>query len=249
MKRFAIVGRNKENAKELKHHLLLHRFIYDGKKPDFIISLGGDGTYLYSERLYPGIPKLLIRDSNICYKCGEDRLDKVIDRLKAGHYRIIESIKLDAFVNGKHRLTCSNDFVLRNKRLTQAIRFALDIGARRVDGELIGDGLVISTPFGSTAYFHSITKQHFERGIGIAFNNPTKTMRPLVVDEDAPIRITMVREDAELAADNDPMLVQVKEGDVIEVRRRKESARIITMRMGLMERLKSLDLLGRRRSM
>ncbi|MBI4150287.1 NAD(+)/NADH kinase [Candidatus Woesearchaeota archaeon] len=248
MKRVVIVGKNRENVKALKQHLLIHGFVYDNKKPELVISLGGDGTYLYAERQYPSVPKLLIRDSNICNKCGEDVLDKVIDKLKAGKYHVLECMKLDAQVNGKRVLTCANDFVLRNKRLTQAIRFALDIGTKQIDGELIGDGLVISTSYGSTAYYYSITKQHFNYGIGIAFNNLTKRMRPLVVDENAILRITMVRESAELAADNNPKLVRVNQGDVIEIRKRKETAKILKVNIGFWEWLKHVQFLGRRRS-
>lgn len=248
MKRLAIVGKNKENVAALKHHLLLHGFVYDAKKPEFVVSLGGDGTYLYAERQYPSVPKLLVRDSSICNKCGEDVLDRIISKLKNSQYTIKECIKLDAFVNGKHALSCANDFILRNKRLTQAIRFSLAVDQRQIDDEMIGDGLVIATPYGSTAYYYSITKQHFKYGIGIAFNNLTRRMMSLVVGEDAAITIRMIREDAELAADNDKRVVAVREGDIIRVQRKKETARIIILHRSLLEWFATLRILGRRRS-
>jgi len=249
MKTFAIVGKNKSNVKALKRHLLLHKFIYGKKKPDFIVSLGGDGTYLYAERLYPGIPKLLVRDSKICNKCDNTVFDHVITKLKTNQYRIEQCIKLDAFVNGKRRLTAANDIVLRNRHLAHAIRFLINVNNKPIDGELIGDGIVIATPYGSTAYFHSITRKQFASGIGIAFNNLTAQRRPLVVEEKATITITMTREDAELAADNDPQTLRIREGDVITIRKRKETAKIIKVHIGLTERFKRIKLLGRRKSM
>ncbi len=249
MRRFAIIGKNKPNSAALKRHLLSHGFVYQAKKPDFIISLGGDGTYLYAERLYPGVPKLLIRDSKICNKCDNTVFDHVIGKLKANQYRIEQCIKLDASVNGRWKLTAANDIVLRNKRLTHALRFMVSVDQRRVDGEFIGDGIVIATPYGSTAYFHSITGKQFASGIGIAFNNLTSPRRPLVVNDKAAITITMTREDAELAADNDPQTLRIRQGDVIAIRKRKETAKIIKVHVGLTERFRRMKLLGRRKSM
>ena len=249
MKRFAIVGKNKENVKALKQHILHHDFVYDEKKPEFVISLGGDGTYLYAERDYPSIPKLMIRDSNICNKCEEDIVDVIIKKIKKQQYTIEECIKLDAHINGKYALTCANDFILRNKRLTQAIRFAVDIDEKRINNEFIGDGVIIATPYGSTAYYYSITKQHFRYGIGLAFNNLTKHQRPLVVDENAVLRISMIREEAELAADNQLTTITLKEGDSIEIKKARQKAKIMRVNPGIKEKLKQLPFIGRRRSM
>ena len=36
------------------------------KNPDFIVCYGGDGTVLFSERKFPGVPKLIIKTSRAC---------------------------------------------------------------------------------------------------------------------------------------------------------------------------------------
>ena len=73
-----------------------------------------------------------------------------------GKYKIENQIKLEIIIKGK-KILCLNDFVLRNKNPYEAIRFTVN------GKEKIGDGVVVSTPFGSTAYFNSITKKKFKK--------------------------------------------------------------------------------------
>ena len=40
-------------------------FKYSEIKPDIVISLGGDGTYLRSERKWPGVPKIIVKYNSI----------------------------------------------------------------------------------------------------------------------------------------------------------------------------------------
>ena len=43
------------------------------ESPDAVISFGGDGTILLSERLFPGVPKLNVRDRGDCMSCEAGR--------------------------------------------------------------------------------------------------------------------------------------------------------------------------------
>ena len=56
-----IVVRHDSKTARVKRHLKKHGFSYTRLKPDFVVSLGGDGTFLVAERLYPGVPKLIAR--------------------------------------------------------------------------------------------------------------------------------------------------------------------------------------------
>ena len=53
----------------------------DNNKPDFVITYGGDGTVLYAERRYPGIPKITILPTansaadSVGFKCMYSELD------------------------------------------------------------------------------------------------------------------------------------------------------------------------------
>jgi NAD+ kinase len=123
-----------------------------------------------------------------------------------------------------------NEFTLRNASQIHAIRFEIEVNRKKINGILIGDGVIVSTPFGSTGYFYSIAKKSFDKGIGIAFNNLTKHIRPIILNEDARVKIKLMRGTALLSHDNDPHMVRLHEGDTLEVRKAKEVARIIRIR-------------------
>ena len=73
---------------QLKEEIEEYGLKYSEIKPDIVISLGGDGTYLRSERNWSGIPKLMIRDHSICKKCEIGGLDKVLKKIREGKYKV-----------------------------------------------------------------------------------------------------------------------------------------------------------------
>ncbi len=94
-----------------------------------------------------------------------------------------------------------------------------------VDGEsfndVIGDGVVISTAFGSTAYFSSIARKSFKKGIGVAFNNTTIGFKP-VIKENPKILFKLKRNKAYLTSDNHSKKIILNEGDVVEISKSSE---------------------------
>lgn len=205
---------------------------YDENDPDLVISLGGDGTFFKSERKYPGVPKLMVRKSKHCKKCAAGALDgEILEKLKSGKYKVGEHVKLKAKIkrDGKiiQEYTCINDFVIRNREQINALRFSVEIDGKKVGDELIGDGVVVATPFGSTAYFKSITGESFDKGIGIAFNNMTKKVRHRVLKDDARIKVKILRTDGVFSSDNDPKMTVLKKNDVVEISKSSEKGFLV----------------------
>ncbi|MFH1848720.1 MAG: hypothetical protein ABH879_00880 [archaeon] len=190
-------------------------------RPDVVISLGGDGTFLYSERKYPGTPKLILRDKSICRKCNHGRLKDLIRSVCSGNLAVDCYSKVEAKANGA-KLVGANDIIIRNSRPYHALRFTLE--AEGVNCDYIGDGIVAATAFGSGGYYHSITKKGFRKGMGIALNNPTVKAGPFRSDW---ARVRILRNRAIVCADNNPRTVTVNEGDKIIIRISKEVSRII----------------------
>lgn len=208
-------------------------FVFKNQKqfvenPDAVICQGGDGTLLLAERLYPSIPKILVKDSPTCQKGVNLPLETVKQKILDREFEIIEYPKLECSVNQKQKLVCFNDFIIRNDFPTHAIRFDLEVNQKKYQN-LIGDGLVVATPFGSTAYYNSITRKPFEKGLGLAFNNLTQYQDHLVLDENAVIRIKINRKTAHLVADNNPDFIQLKENDLVEIKKAKETAKLIRL--------------------
>ena len=210
---------------ELKEEVEKFGFQYSERKPDILISIGGDGTYLRAERKWPGIPKLIVRNSSICIKCETDDLEKALKKLKIGSYKIKENIKLETNIK-RRKIKCVNEFCVRNRYATTALRFYVWISGDRTE-EIMGDGVIFATPFGSTAYYKSVGGKEFKEGIGIGFNNPTVRMKDLVINEDSKIKFKVNRGDAVFNADNNPRIVSLENGEVIQIKKSKEVARIV----------------------
>ncbi len=201
------------------------------RNPEIVVSLGGDGSLLKAERLYPGVPKLPVRDRSICEKCGDGRLGALLNAALSGKLAVKEYGKLEGRVLRKGRPVfrgmAANDVVVRNDKPYHALRFSLRINSRPVDGIMVGDGIVVSTSFGSTGYFHSVTGRHFKEGlVGVAFNNPMRGRAP-VIGKALRVRLKIERNPAVVCLDNDRRIFLAREGDVVEARPSKGKLRIL----------------------
>lgn len=217
-----------KNATSISSLVQKAGFLIVQKDPDFIVSYGGDGTHMMAEHAYPGVPKILLKDSLICKKCSPLANEVVLDRVANGKYKIEELMKLEVSAHGK-TLFAMNDVILHNKDSRHAIRYRPVVQGRSLGGEVIGDGVVVATPFGSTAYYRSITDSFFELGIGLAFNNSTEQSDHVVLKEDSIIKITITRGRATVYADNQKEEITVTEGSEIVVRKSSNIARIVTL--------------------
>lgn len=188
--------------------------------PDVVITYGGDGTLLSSEREYPGIPKLPIRNSLFCNKCAEHKDEVLLKNLMEDKLQLKEYEKLHTNIEGKD-LYALNDFVIRNSNPTHTIRFRVNEGPL-----LIGDGIVVSTSFGSTGYFKSITGQTFDEGFGVAFNNTTEKIPPLFLKDEDSLTFQLIRGKATLSFDNNPDVFNIDEGSELIFKLSNQLAKI-----------------------
>ncbi len=232
----------------------------DNNKPDFVISYGGNGTLLFSERKYPGIPKITIiptvksTEGSIGSKCmySEEGLEDVVIKIDNGDYKIKEEIKLETTFQGRKYLSL-NEVQLHNSSPIKAVRFSVYIEDEILFENVIGDGVIIATPFGSTAYYSSIGGKKFDKGIGIALNNPYNIKdKPVIIDEgyDYNINIKLLRDNGLLLFDNDNNMIKIekqlklsekqlkqpekqlklsKGGDSIVVKRSQDTAKFVTI--------------------
>lgn len=213
-----------KNSVDLKPLLPQFGLEETSSHPDLIISYGGDGTLLASEREYPGIPKLPIRDSHVCIKCPKHTTEHLLKLLSEGKIQPDHHKKLQAEFNEKS-LFALNDIVIRNLMPIHAIRFQLLINGKQVGPDLIiGDGIIVSTAFGSTGYFHSVTKKTFHQGYSIAFSNTTEGIDPIDFEEDEIVELKLIRGPAVLSADNNPDIPTLRTEDKVTVSVSKKDA-------------------------
>jgi NAD+ kinase len=233
MKKICIVEKEPGKTRELKSKLGELGFVYDEENPELVLAFGGDGTFLIAERIFPGIPKILIKGSEHSKKGVNLDIEEVLRKYTNGEFSVEKMPKLKVALKsmfGGGELIAINDIVIRNTLPTEAIRFKLNINGENLKGggNFIGDGVVISTPYGSGAYFHSITRESFKEGIGIAFSNLTEHQDFILLNKKDEIEIEITRGPAVLVADNNRNFINLEEGDVVKIKEIGEfSSRIL----------------------
>lgn len=237
MKRVHILGKEASKIKNLKEKLEKRGFEYVDENPELVVCYGGDGMFLISERVFPGVEKLLIKDSLICNMGHDLSIEEVIDLYEKGSYDVKEIKKLKATFKGRfetRELVGVNDIVIRNSLPTEAIRFKVSCCDNEIDSSevLIGDGVVVATSYGSSkgAYFHSICRKGFDRGIGVAFNNVSEEKDCIILDENNEISIEIVRGPAVLVADNNRDFINLENGDKVFIRQIGDVARRVVLK-------------------
>jgi hypothetical protein len=187
------------------------------KNPEIVFCFGGDGTFLLAENKFPNIPKLMFKHSDVCNICHADKsIEEVFDSLLKKKYKIYTYYKLEASFKGK-KYYCVNDFIIRNNDQRRAIRFDLEFNKKKEP--YIGDGLVVSTSFGSGAYFNAITKTKFKKGIGIGLNNVNASKNKILLNEKDSFIIKITRGDALFSYNVDNKPIILKTNDIIKIKK------------------------------
>lgn len=203
--------------------------------PDAIVVLGGDGLMMRAANAYPGVPLLGINFGNVGFLALVERRDweHAIDALMSGDFRVQEGATLQAtLVRGQqhhHEGTAINDVVVRS-------------GGRMVDIEIYidghyvntypGDGMIVATPHGSTAYGMAAGGPILTAGVKgfaivpISCHSPIRT--PFVVSEEAIIEMIVTNDhDAVLTLDGRE-LRHLRQWDVVRVTKSHVTFRLVT---------------------
>ncbi len=123
------------------------------------IVLGGDGTVLSAARQTApiGVPMLAINTGHMGFlaEAYVHELEAVISQLLAGEWSVEErSMLVVTVLRGEQKLwevLCLNEMVLHREPLTSMCHFEVAIG-RHPPVDIAADGVILSTPTGSTAY-------------------------------------------------------------------------------------------------
>lgn len=184
------------------------------KMVDMIIVMGGDGTFLSVARLVNDndVPLFGVNVGGLGFltEVTREEFFPTLERIFAGDFIIDERLKLITKVYRKGKkiteYAAVNDIVINKGAMARII----DLEAF-VDGKYVttykADGLIVSTPTGSTAYSLAAEGPILYPTIRALILNPicphTLTDRPLVVPDNAKIEITLIskNEDVYLTID------------------------------------------------
>lgn len=126
---------------------------------EFGIVLGGDGTVLAAFRQVApcGIPLLAINTGHMGFLTETylNNLPQALEKLMAREYEVEERLMLVVRVFREDTLLwealCLNEMVVHREPLTSMCHFEVQIG-RHAPVDIAADGVIVSTPTGSTAY-------------------------------------------------------------------------------------------------
>ena len=124
---------------------------------DVVISLGGDGTLLY---VFSKVNKPIfgINCGGVGFLTEMEHTDDIFTAVKNLEKGVFEKQKLqriDTYLNGNLVGSALNEVVLHSSRVAKIQGFEIDIDGSLADS-FRGDGLIISTPTGSTSYAMSL---------------------------------------------------------------------------------------------
>lgn len=209
---------------------------------DALLTLGGDGTLLRGARFLQGrqAPILGVNLGRVGFltSCAGTELESGLRQLAAGQYEAEARMTLEALALGRdgkerRRWRALNDVVLHKGGFARIVRMRVT-----VDGEFIGsysaDGIVVSTPTGSTAYSLSaggpVVVPTVESIVLTPVSAHTLAIRPLVLPPSASLDIEAVDGPEELLVTVDGQVgTTFASGETLTVRRADQPVLIVRL--------------------
>lgn len=209
---------------------------------DLVVVLGGDGTFLTAARLASAgeesIPVLGVDLGRLGFlsEVAFHDLPAAFERMAAGDYRIEDRSMMHIAAYRENQLlgeaTALNDGVLSKGAFARLVELAT-----YVDGSYLttydADGLVVSTPTGSTAYALSAGGPLLTPDLPVMVLAPicphSLAARPIVISDQAQVRVIIegpADMDLLLSADGQPG-ISVRMGDHVTFARSPRCARLI----------------------
>ena len=209
-----------------------------GQDCDLILVLGGDGTFLSAARKAAPycVPLIGVNQGHLGFLTQVSRESMVAEltEMLRGQYQEDECIVLETDVlregSGIYHGIALNDVVLSRGGAGQMIEFEVFINGQFVYTQR-SDGLIVSTPTGSTAYSLAAGGPILQTSIRALTLVPicpqSMTNRPIVIGDDSDIRILITKAgDARVHYDGQSFL-DIQNLDEIRIRRYRHSLRVL----------------------
>jgi NAD+ kinase len=122
---------------------------------DFLISMGGDGTILGMIHEHPELtaPVIGINLGGLGFmaEIPEDKVEQALQQLLNGEYTLCERVMVEGYVDGAFQALAINEIVIHRAKIPSLIDLSIYVDSTYLNA-FSSDGLIISTPTGSTAY-------------------------------------------------------------------------------------------------
>ncbi|MDH7569419.1 MAG: NAD(+)/NADH kinase [Armatimonadota bacterium] len=211
---------------------------------DALVVLGGDGTLLATSRIAAasGQPMLSVHLGGFGFltECAPEDVRQGTQRLLSGDYHVAERVMLQTIIcgaqGGDRVYTALNDVVVAKGTLARLLHLRAF-----VDGSFVAayaaDGLIVSSPTGSTAYSLSAGGPLVHPDLEVFLLTPICShglnVRPLVLPATSEVKLTVENAaDSEVVATMDGQMgVPLLPGEYLLVRRSPMRARLVQLGM------------------
>jgi len=208
---------------------------------DIIWSFGGDGTFLQTARVVAPSEKPIVGvnlgEFGYLTEVLIPQLHQRVDEIQAGEYDIHERMMLDITAPGLSHETyhyCLNDVVIFRGQFPRTIRLETTIDGKFLN-RFNADGLIISTPTGSTGYSLSAGGPIIEPGSQVMVINPISphmlANRPLIIPQDKSIEVCTVSLGGVFQVSLDGQIsIELESGSKISIRKADFNTRLIVFK-------------------
>jgi NAD+ kinase len=179
-----------------------------GKRADLLITFGGDGTLLSVARSAPtGVPVLGVNMGTLGFltEVAVEEFPAVLETVLSGKYSAEERVTFDVVVEGPQRekrtYRVLNDATINKSALARIVDMRVTVSGQFVS-TFRADGLIVSTPTGSTAYNLSAGGPIVYPTMGAIVLTPIcphmLTNRPIVLPDTLDVEIGIVTQNQEI---------------------------------------------------
>ena len=202
----------------------------EGREYDFVISLGGDGTFLAASRKFFYVPIVGVNLGNLGFlsEIDKDIIESELKKLINNEFNIEERFLLESHFLGKD-ICALNDIVISKGSFTKLLNFELYFDDHFVD-TYAADGIIISTPTGSTAYSLSAGGPIIDPLLDVLVVTPicahSLHQRPIVIDSNTLVKVIVKSNDFLVIADGQEAVSSENMKEVI-IKRSDKAVKII----------------------
>jgi NAD+ kinase len=181
------------------------KLVDEPRDADLVVALGGDGTILrtFKHLLGTNVPVIGVNFGRVGFLASipPDDLERDLERVFAGEYVAVELPTIEVRLDGETHVAV-NDAVVTSAVLGRMIELAYAVGGEDL-GTIPCDGMICSTPSGSTAYNLSNGGPVLVRGLdamAVTFIAPHSLhARPLVIPRGAEVTVRNATADVSAA--------------------------------------------------
>lgn len=201
---------------------------------DLVISFGGDGTILSAARVLIGtdIPIMGVNVGRLGFlaEFSVKNIDESLKKIMDGEYRVVDRTLLETNINNE-TIYALNDFVIEKKDSSRMITVKTHINEHYI-ADYRADGLILTTPTGSTAYSLSCGGPILVPSTQVICLTPISphslTLRPLVIPDTAEVTLEVFSPTGEASFVADGQIkFTMKNGDKINCKKSESKIKLV----------------------